>query len=312
MHAKYGFWSLSKSGALNTSWTLVGHKTLRTDIHALIPPPYSNSPYTWEDPFLAEGKLHSRFESFAMMKSQAGHSIQAVLQGIEAAGQISAFLLLIFLATGCAMILRRGDFSSKEKVLFAAAAIMPLGYLLLHFEARYIWLLLPLGMLFGARWLQGLAPFFRAQKRIFSIAAWLFAASFVAYPLYDMKALFRVGEDTYQLAQQMRTLNLRGSFTSNEHPSRAGLLAYWLECNYYTPASANLGHDEVLADMRRYRVQYYFQVRDGLDATEPVLRDEQGRPFPRVDSNRLGAMSVFLVSAPVSPENSAPLRRAAE
>ena len=298
MHRKYGFWNLSKSGALNTSWTLVGHKTLRSDIHALIPPPYPNSPYTWEDPFLSEGALHSRFESLAMIKSQVGHSIQAALQGVEAAGQISPFLLLVFAATGFAMLLRRGSFSSEEKVLFAAAAIMPLGYLLLHFEARYIWLLLPMGMLFGARWLQQLAPFFAARKWLFHLAAWMFAASFVAYPAYDMKALFRGGEDTFLLAQKMRTMGLKGSFTSDGHPSRMGLLAYWLDANYYTPSAESLSREAVLADMRRYGVQFYIHVANGLEATEAVLRDEQGRPLLRVDRRQLGNLSVFQVTPP--------------
>src|SRR5690606_14864878 len=104
MHDKYGFWSLSKSGALNTSWTLVGHKSPRPDIQALIPPPYPNSPYTWEDPYITEGVLHGRFESLAMIKSQIGHTMLATLQAVEAAGQISPFLLVVLLATAGALI----------------------------------------------------------------------------------------------------------------------------------------------------------------------------------------------------------------
>jgi hypothetical protein len=298
MHAKYGFWSLSKSGALNTSWTLVGHKTLRSDIGALIPPPYPNSPYTWEDPFIAEGALHSRFESLAMLKSQVGHSIQSALQGVEAAGQISPLLLLIFAATAFALLLRRGSFSSEEKIVFAAAAIMPLGYLLLHVEARYIWLLLPLGMLFGARWLQQLAPFFSGRQWLFRLAAWTLAASFVVYPLYDMKSLFRGGEDIYRLAQKLCARGLVGSFTSDAHPSRMGLLAYWLDANYYTPSAVSLSREAILADARRYELQYYFHFANGLDATTPVLLDEQGKPFPRLDGGRPGQLSVFLLTRP--------------
>jgi hypothetical protein len=295
MHQKYGFWGLSKSGALNTSWTLVGHKSLRPDIQTLIPPPYPNSPYTWEDPYLSEGVLHSRFESLDMMKSQAGHIIQSAMQGVEAAGQLSPFLIIILAASAIAVLLRRKSYSTSLKILLAAAAIMPLGYLLLHFEARYIWLLVPIGMLLGGLWLQQLQAYI-TNRKLFIVAAWLFALSFIVYPLYDMKALFRKGEGTYQLATNLTSLGIRGSFTSNDNPSRSGLLAYWLGCNYYTPASEVVQPEQVLADMRRYKIAFYFHHQKGLDIAHPFILDEQGQPFKRVDAQKIKGLQVFLIN----------------
>lgn len=296
MHQKYGFWGFSKSGALNTSWTLVGHKSLKPEIKALIPPPYANSPYTWEDPYMAEGTFHSRFESIAMMKSQLGHSAQALLQGVEAFNQLSPFLLAALLLTAFAMMSGKGPlFSSSQKTLLAATAIMPLGYLLLHFEARYIWLLVPLGMLFGAIWLEKLR-YFLDNRKSSVLASWLFALSFIAYPLYDMKALFRSGEKLYQLAADMITHNVLGSFTSNANPSRAGVLAYWMGCNYYTPSKEALTKEELLSDMRRYNVTFYFHIQNDLDASDATFTDEQGHPFQRLDANRIKGMQIFMVN----------------
>jgi hypothetical protein len=296
MHQKYGFWGLSKSGSLNTSWTLVGHKSLRPDIQTLIPPPYPNSPYTWEDPYLSEGELHSRFESLSMMKSQLGHSINAALQGVEAAGQISPFLLIVLAATAIAIIVRiRPSFNTGLKILLAGAIILPLGYLLLHFEARYIWLLIPIGMLFGGLWLERLQAHI-ANRAVFIATAWLFALSFIVYPLYDMKALFRKGENIYQLATNLTSLGIRGSFTSNDNPSRSGLLAYWLGCNYYTPAGEVLPPQEVLAAMRRYKVSFYFHHQNGLDAAQAFMVDEQSHPFKRVDAQKIPGLQVFLIT----------------
>jgi hypothetical protein len=296
MHKKYGFWDFSKSGALNTSWTLAGHKSLRPEIHGLIPPPYVNSPYTWEDPYVAEGILHSRFESIGMMKSQAAHSAQATLQGIEAANQLSSFLLIALLASVFAAFFR-GDssFSSGQKMLLAAAIIMPLGYLLLHFEARYIWLLLPIGMLFGAMWLERLRHYLNNRAALL-LGSWIFALSFVAYPLYDLKALFRGGEKIYLLATDLASHNVLGSFASNDNPSRAGVLAYWLGCNYFAPAKEVVTREELLADMRRYHVNFYFHHQNGLDAAEAVMVDEQGQPLQRLDANRIKGMQIFLVN----------------
>lgn len=297
MHQKYGFWGLSKSGALNTSWTLVGHKTFRPDIKALIPPPYINSPYTWEDPYLAEAALHGRFESFSMIKSQLGHSMQASLQGVEAANQLSPFLIIIF-GAGFFLILFKKDqklFTSQHKVLLAAAAILPLGYLLLHFEARYIWLLLPLSMIFAGIWIERLREHF-AEPIGLQIATFCVALSFLAYPAYDMKKLFRSGEGVYRLAETLTQYNIRGSFTSNDNPSRSGCLAYWLGCNYFTPSSERMNREELLKDMRRYRVMFYFHHQNALDIANADLVDESGQSFQRVDGGHIGGLQVFVVA----------------
>ncbi len=297
MHKKYGVWAFSKSGALNTSWTLVGHKSLRPDIAALIPPPYPNSPYTWEDPYLSEGALHARFESLALMKSQAGHAGQAALQGVAAGNQISSLLLPIIAASLLLVFFKRRStiFTVADKILLAAASILPLGYLLLHFEARYIWLLVPLGMLLGAAWLQ----MFRqklSNERGYRIACVLFALSFIAYPAYDMKTLYRKGESVYNLAGSLAKMGIRGSFASNDNPGRAGCLAYWLACNYYAPAGEVINPEALLADMRRYKVAFYFHHQNGIDGAGAFMLDEQGQPFKRVDGGKINGMQVFLIT----------------
>jgi hypothetical protein len=297
MHQKYGGWDLSKSGALNTSWTLNGHKSPKPNIGALIPPPYPNSPYTWEDPYLTEATLHTRFESLAMIKSQIGHSIQSALQGIEAAGQISPFLLITLLGTAVAMFSKRGRilFSENQRILLLAAAIMPVGYLLLHFEARYIWLLLFIGMIFGAFWLERFRPYI-LSRRLFAVTVLVFAASFMVWPLHGMKVLFRSGEDMRAQALALRSIGINGSFTTNDNPSRSGLLAYWMDGNYYTPVRENLTHEEVLSEMRRYHIKYYLFYNSKMDATLSQLPDEAGQPFPEVSGGKIPGVRVFLVT----------------
>lgn len=297
MHQKYGVWAFSRSGALNTSWTLNGHKTLKPGIGSLIPPPYPNSPYTWEDPWLTEGGLHTRFESLAMIRSQIGHSIKASLQAVEAAGQISPFLIIVLLAAAAAVIRRKDNrFSTGHQLLLLGAGIMPLGYLLLHVEARYIWLLLFAGMILGAVWLEAMRHWLQ-RRTLHRAAVWIFAASFVAYPVYDMKKLFRAGEHERIEAALLQDMNIKGSFTTNDNPSRSGLLAYWMEGNFYTPVSERLDASAVLADMRRYRIRYYFAYsRPEFDITEPVLRDEGGRPFPEISGGRIPGLRVYLIA----------------
>lgn len=295
MHKKYGFWGLSQSGAMNTSWTLVGHKSPTPEIRSLIPPPYINSPYTWEDPYLTEGTLHGRFESVTMMLKQLAISGQASLQAVAAMNEMSALLLAVY---GLVVLLwlRRSDAIPVElKILIAAAGIMPLGYLLLHVEARYLWLLLPLGMALGGYLLTNYETWLGGRRRQL-IAALLFASSFTVWPVFDMKTLFRKGEDTYKLAQMLTWMNVRGSFTSNDNPSRAGLLAYWMGMNYFTPVAEAIKREDLIYDMRRWNVNFYLHHQNGTDATTVQLIDEGGQPFQQLDGGKVRGLQVFLVT----------------
>jgi hypothetical protein len=111
-----------------------------------------------------------------------------------------------------------------------------------------------------------------------------------------MKKLFRAGADVRIEAAQLQSLGLAGSFTSNDNPSRSGLLAYRLDANFFTPVSETLSPDAVLADMRRYRVKYYFSYSRDFDVTARFLPDEAGRPFPEVTGGRIPGLRVFLVN----------------
>jgi hypothetical protein len=257
MHKKYGHWNLSMSGALNTSWTLVGHKSPADSISALIPPPYSNSPYTWEDPFLAEGKLHGRFESVAMIKSQIGHSILACMQAVEALCQMSAFLLPALLIAFFLFWKKNEKENVHQKIWFLAAGIMPIGYLLLHVEARYLWLLLPIGMILGAQLIERIRPFL--NKKSWLLVCWFFAFSFIVWPIHDLKALFHVGNDVRDEALILKKNGISGSFSSNDNPSRSGLLAYWMDERFYTPISPDISSRDLQADLNKYRVNYFFE-----------------------------------------------------
>jgi hypothetical protein len=149
-------------------------------------------------------------------------------------------------------------------------------------------------MVLGAKWLQLVRPYLRGRKN-FLLAVWVFSLSFVVYPAYDMKQLFRKGEDMYFLAGNLAAQNIRGSFTSNDNPSRAGLLAYWLGCNYYAPASAVIEPQKLMEDIHRYNIEFYFHHQNGLDATQVGLVDEQGQAYQRVDGNRIRGLQVFLL-----------------
>jgi hypothetical protein len=171
---------------------------------------------------------------------------------------------------------------------------MPLGYLLLHVEARYLWLLLPIGMILGAQLIERIRPF--VNKKSWLMICWIFAGSFIIWPVHDMKALFHVGEDVRLEALTLQKMGVYGSFSSNDNPSRSGLLAYWIQKGFYTPVSPDISPEDLLADLKKYQVKYFFEYVDN-----PTLKIS-GSPgdslgIKEIQQNQISNLRIYKLDA---------------
>ncbi len=296
LHLKYGTWGLSNAGAINGSWTVTGHKTFKQGINHLIPPAYSDSPYSMEDPYINEGHIYSMWQSLQLFLMQCGRSLYAAMQAFFAMGQLSYLLVTILAATGIALYSLRQQvvFQTHHKIVFFAALIIPIGYFLMHFEARYIWLMLYASMLLGATWLMVLKRYLRPVPYYFLVV--LFAFSFIAFPLYDMKNLLNKGKDVYMEAQAINSLHLKGAFTSNESENRCPITALLTHMPYYSIEHFYFTHKVLLAEMRRYQVNYYLFYCKPADAQSVQMRDEHNNPFPELTKGSIPGLKIFQVN----------------
>jgi hypothetical protein len=72
-------------------------------------------------------------------------------------------------------------------------------------------------------------------------------------------------------------------------------LAYFSGNPYYNmPLPVSQG--ELLKEMRRYGIKYYFHFKNAEDESFHFT-DESGSPFPEVTSGRLKGLNIFLVSS---------------
>jgi hypothetical protein len=296
LHLKYGGWALSNAGSINGSCTVTGHKTFKQGINHLIPPAYPDSPYSMEDPSINEGHLYSLWQSPQLFLLQCLRSSYALMQAFFTMGQLSFFMVGLLAATGIAMYSKKVQhiFQTDHKILFAASLIIPIGYMLMHFEPRYIWLMVYTSMILGATWLMLLKKHLTPGPYYLLVV--LFAVSYIAYPLYDMKILLNKGKDIYTEAQQVNKLHLHGTFTSNESENRCPVTAMLTHMPYYTIEHFNFSHQVLLAEMRRYRVNYYFFYCKPSDARSVQLRDERNIPFPEVTKGNIPNLLIFQVN----------------
>lgn len=291
LHQKYGVWTTSTAGVLNRSWYLVGHPHWKAGIAQLIPPHYTDAVSYWEDPWFANGDTPQFWSSWALFGRQllkGGHNI---LKFALSSLQLSVFFpLVVWLAI---KLLRSAQSRSQYPAgIFIAALsfiLFPLAFLLINFEPRYIWYMLPLAMLMGGLWLQH-----RYNEKQVDIAGLLFALSFLVIPIMGMKKMYLEGKNEYELARQLKAGGVSGSYTSNAQPGletqRMLRLGYFADSLHYYYPLPGASLTDVQKDMERYNVKYYIYLcKRPLD--DFAIADRYGFPYKLVYAS--GAMKIF-------------------
>lgn len=287
LHEKYSRWMTSASGSLNLSWYLVGHPFFKEGITLLIPPVYPDAVYYWEDPFLANGAAPHFYQSpwlFLMQIVRLGYTL---LKLVNSMNELSAFFLLISLVgTGIVFIKKiRTSFPDELFLICILFLLFPSGYLFINFESRYLWYLLPFSMIIGAMLIGKLSRLI-SNKRTIRIVLAIFCFSYLVFPVWDMKALYRAGEKEYHLAQELKKQHIKGTFVANiyrlEPLQEVIRVAYFSGNSMYYMPWAPRDKYELLNELHRYQVTYYFHFHDPFERTAIQFEDADGTPFPVV------------------------------
>ena len=262
LHTKYGIWTTSTAGPLNTSWYLVGHPFWKEGIGLLLPPAYPDSPYYWEDPYLANGITPHFWSSWHLFGLQFVRIGINIFKFIISNLQLSIFFPLIFVA-GLALFYKKSIaiiFARDVKTLVRSFLLFPLGYALVNFESRYLWYMLPIAMVMAGLVIQYFVP--KKRRKLIMV---LFAVSFVAYPLWGMYKMYDEGKREFELANLLKSNGINGTFTSDAMPGleaqRMERLAYFSGNAYYAVNHLDTGslNDEI----SKYHIDYYIVCLNG-------------------------------------------------
>lgn len=298
LHYKYGIWMSSTAGKLNMSWYLVGHPYWQESLGDLLPPPYPDSPYYWEEPYLANGPIPQFWHSADLFLLQIVKLGFNTLKLVKSMNEISPFMLLVWLILAMVILSRTVRAYFPEGMLTAAVSVLlfPLGFILINYEARYIWYVIPMGLTTGALILSHLHRI-TPNRMVISSSVIIFAASYIIWPVWDMKAIAGQGKKEAFLAAYLFKYPLgHFSFSGNEeggrNTPRLARIAYFAGANYYH-APYKLPHGRLLEEMRKDRVQCYIMLTE--DETYE-FKDEAGRPFPELTKGQIEGVKVFLVN----------------
>lgn len=299
LHNKYGVWMTSTAGKLNLSWYTVGHGFWKEGITHMIPPVYGDSPYYWEDPYMVNGAAPNALSSFAMLKMQLIRIPFNILKLMRSMTELSAVFTVLFGVMLMIVLseLARGFFPKQMHVAAISFLLFPLGYVLINFEARYLWYMLPLAMVMGALLLEKVFEHFADRRLVKPTAYLLFALSFIYFPVLEMKKMYKVGEEDQRVADRMAVLN--GSFTAMPQPGAQlqGIerIAYFSGKPFYAIPYHDLTHEELLAEMKRYGVRYYIYFCNTAEGNNNNFTDANGRPAQEVMRDEAYGIRVYEV-----------------
>ncbi len=301
LHYKYGIWTTSTAGPLNTSWYLVGHPYWREGIAQLLPPAYPDSPYYWEDPYAVNGDTPHFWSSFHLAGLQVVRLGLNLFKLLVSMLQLSVFFPVIALVVVYSLkyYKRRDIYPINVQVAALSFLLFPLGYMLVNFEPRYIWYMLPLSLVLGDFVIKRAHQFITVKMQVMVVYA-LLAVSLVIYPVQQLIKMNHVGYDDHIAAEQLVGSNVFGSFTSNATTNsdvqRMARLAYFSGNACYTiPYPEEITHTQLLQEIRRYHIPFYYFICKRKEDHQFKLLDESGRPFPEVDMGKVADIRVFQV-----------------
>lgn len=285
LHQKYQRWTISgMAGNLNMSWNINSGKTFAPGINLLIPPTYSDSPSFWEDPVPSQGALSSPFSSGKHFFRWGARVVHTCLAAVNCFNEISCFAIAILLLSVYLFVIRKrpGEESGtddKLPLLVLTILVLPAGYLMMHIETRYIWTNGLLLLLAGVALLDQTVSLI--PKYVYRIAIMALSFSFIVFPVLDSENLRYKNRELFEIAENLKAHNLRGSFTSNATDAgRMWVIAYLGGMSFYTIERSDYSMAELIGEMKRYGVDYYlyqsenncFPVELGSGLFEPVFK----------------------------------------
>ncbi len=272
LHNKYGIWTTSTSGSLNMSWYLVGHPYWKEGIGILLPPVYPDSPYYWEDPWFVNGATPHFWDSWHLFGLQILRIGLNIWKFIVSSVQLSVFFIAVVGYAKWILMWKPGAVIDKNlRIVMLSMLLFPLGYVLVNFESRYLWYMVPLVMVAGALYLQ------QAKNNVLkNLGPVLFAASFLIYPTWGMMKMFDEGKNEFDTALLLKKNGItRKTFTGNAKPGlqtqRMVRLAYFSMNSYYIIPFKNINSDGIFAETSRYGIPYNFVIESSDETKFPTV-----------------------------------------
>lgn len=259
---KYNTITYSTAGIYNT-YLHFTKENLFPDI--LIPPTYPDSLTAWEDPYRDFMKTVSALypiDNIVMLIKNIAYNIFHSFRNMI---EISVFSPLILITVFFVSIMRKKSWLIEEKTLFLfiTSIILPAGYLTLHLETRFIWMLSITCLIMGNIIF---TKIFSPQKSSITriIAICLLNLSFTIGPIISLKEGWNSGKDYYSMAAVLENNNIKGNVTCNyiDMPRYNLMLIsnVLVKNKFFSHSTVNYTEAQFIQDLKKFDINFYFHT----------------------------------------------------
>ena len=237
-------------------------------------PPNETAFVIYEDPSYARKKTWSPLESSGLFRHFIDNFTENIFEGFriyESFSRLSTAIIIIYILLIFSQPL--GKLFSRGEILYPLLTVMlyTAGYFPFHFEARYLWIVNILLLLMGGQVLHELfqTEFFK-NNTLKNILTVFFLLSFIITPLKSVIEIEKnsLNEKMHILGTELgRRYDIHGNIASNRQKvdisahdawHRTFRLSYWLKSRYYGQARENISDEELEAELRKFKIDYYF------------------------------------------------------
>lgn len=284
LHLKYHEWSITgHAGKLNMSWNILSAKSFKDDIGLLIPPSYQDSPSFWEDPYLSQSNLSTPFSSLSCFLKwilRVGHTL---LNSVICFQELSFFAISILLLALYLFFIKSKTinlFEHKVQLLCMTILTLPLGYLMMHIETRYIWLNAILLILICSIIFEKYASvYLKKNQQLIMVSMVVF--SFMLFPLMQVKQLKYKNKSLFELAAQLNSHRIHGKFTSNiQDAGNMWVIAYLSKNQFYTIEKTTYTELDLMNELKKYSIDFYIFQYEGGDFNLNLGEENLKKYFP--------------------------------
>lgn len=273
-------------------------------------PPNETAFVVWEDPSYLRGKPWSAWQSPRHFKHFIRLTLKNISDGLKIFESFSTFSIVIIVAYILLLFIR-----SKENLLSKGALLYPLftiilfsgGYVLFHFEDRYVWLSNILFLLMGGYLLTVLfqGEFFRSVSRR-NVLIVFFVISFIFVPVKYVLQVSRGGMETemYLVSTDLMKHGISGNIASNREACsqdawhKTFRLAYWLNSRYYGQAREGIDDEDLERELKQFNIEYYFLWGDGINTPQFLTRHQE------ITNNEIPGLKVYSLNTTIPTSDS--------
>ncbi len=137
------------------------------------------------------------------------------------------------------------------------------GYILILIEERYIWIILILFYTMGGSLLNLFLHHKAFHKRWQIVVIPLFILSFVIHPMVYLLDNTAIHKGVYDLSHHLSNqYHIKGNIASDTCLELSLAISFYLDSKYYCTTKKNIKKNELISDLKKYGIDYYFSWQE--------------------------------------------------